>query len=228
MFDYTQQKAEENDMLDRLERLLWALDSGQVEDPELSSWLHQAIIRHLREGVSLDKALNIAGSRSKFLRYRRDYCLVHAAKVLERDDPAQSIWHRSAKLAELLALFHDGRWQVLQFKPEPGDLDELHQWFFRTLKAVGKPIGHRSVYETLLKNVGGFRFSKLVVNFYHHNKLDEQVMTKHEHEHLKPGRRISDEEAKAFWDRRHAQQAEQKRKRREAEAEAAKLRIMLI
>lgn len=53
-------------------------------------------------------------------------------------------------------------------------------------------------------------------------------MTQYEHEPRKPGRRISDEETKEFWEKRHKMQAEQKQRQRQAEMEAAKLRMMLI
>lgn len=161
-------------MLDRIERLLVALDSGQIEDPDLSNWLRQAIVRHIREGVSLDKGLNVSGSRSKYLLDRRDFCLICAAQVLEQDSPG-SIWHRSARLAELLARFHDGRWRLLEFKPEPDDLDELDRWLFRALKTGQKVIGHKQVYNILVKSVGRSNFSNLAIDCYRQNyKLDER------------------------------------------------------
>lgn len=157
-------------MLDRLERLLSALDSGQIEDPKLSNWLRQGIVRHIREGVSLDQALNLTGTRSKFLLARRDYCLIRAAQVLEQDDPAKSIWQRAERLAELLALFHDGRWQVLQFEPEPKlELDKLDRWFFRMLKTGQKVIGHKQIYNILVKSVGRSNFSNLAIDCYRQN-----------------------------------------------------------
>lgn len=211
-------------MLERLERVLRALDTKQPLDTDSSNWLRQAIIRHILEGVSLDRALNLSGSRSKFSMDRRNYCIVKAAQVLEQNYPDQSIWQLAERLAELLARFSAVRWGRLEFKPEPDDLSALDRWLFRALKTGQKPVGHNQVYNILLKNVGGSNFSQLVINFYHRNKLDTQIMTKQQ----RPiGRRITDAEALAFWEKRHKAQAERRQREHEAAAEEMRRRLAL-
>jgi hypothetical protein len=164
-------------MLERIERLLTALDQRQPLDDDLSNWLRQAIIRHIRHGTSLDEALNIGGCRGKFLLERRDYCLVQAWRILERDDPTGSHWARSSRLEDLLKRFHAGRWRHLEMNPEPEVIDELSRWLLRALKTGRGVVGQRAI-DNILKNAMGSNFNQMVVNFYHpNNKIDEPIMS---------------------------------------------------
>lgn len=48
-----------------------------------------------------------------------------------------------------------------------------------------------------------------------------------QHQPRKPGRRISDEETKAFWEKRHKAQAERRQREREAAAGEMRRRLAL-
>lgn len=188
-------------MLERLERVLRALDSGQPLDADISSWLGQAIIRHISDGTSLDVALNIGGCRGKFLLERRDYCLVRAWRLLERDDPTESHWARSGRLEDLLKRFHAGRWRHLEMQQEPEILDDLSRWLFRALKTGRGLVGQRAI-ENILKNAAGSNFNPLVVNFYHPNRFIKTIMSTQKQP---DGKRVTDEMARQIWAKRHRQ-----------------------
>lgn len=205
-------------MLERLERVLWALDNKQPLDDDLSNWLGQAINRHISDGTTLDAALNIAGCRGKFLQARRDYCLVQAWRLLERDDPTESHWARSGRLEDLLNRFHAGRWRHLEMLPEPEFLDELSRWIFRTLKTGRGVVGQRTI-ENILKNAADSNFNQLVVNFYHPNRFDKTIMTTQEQPAAK---RVTNEMVRDIWAKRHRLTENWKQLEREAQSQLIK------
>lgn len=209
-------------MLERLERLLRALDTKQPLDADLSSWLCQAITRHISDGTSLDAALNIGGCRAKFLLERRDYCLVQAWRLLERDDPTESHWARSGRLEDLLKRFHAGRWRHLEMQPEPEFLDELSRWMFRALKTGRGVVGQRAI-ENILKNAAGSNFNQMVVDFYYHNNFYTPTMTTQKTE----PKRVTPEMSDRIWQKRRALTDSWKQREREMQIAEAKRRMQL-